>query len=116
LKSNDDSPHAQFTVALLPWGDLIEDYLDTLGLSLQDFQNEMTGGWLFGWIEALELVDVRTVLFCFSAHVQIPTHLVHKHSGATIWVLPPSWTYKCCAACPRFSRSFSQYSAQTFDT
>jgi glycosyltransferase involved in cell wall biosynthesis len=94
LKFNDDAPHGQFTVALLPWGDLIEDYLDTIGLSVQSFQDEMTGGWLFGWIEALQTANVRTVLFCFSAHVQIPTRLIHKHSGATIWVLPPSRIYK----------------------
>jgi starch synthase len=81
------------TVALLPWGDLIEDFLDTLGISLQEFQEEMTGGWLFGWIEALESVNVRTVLFCFSAHVQTPTRLTHKPSGTTIWVLPPSRLY-----------------------
>jgi starch synthase len=93
LKSSDDSPHEQFTIALLPWGDLIEDFLDTLGLSLQSFQDEMTGGWLFGWIEALQTANVRTVLFCFSAQVQTPTRLEHKPTGATIWVLPPSRFY-----------------------
>jgi starch synthase len=83
----------QLIIALLPWGDLIEDFLDTLGISLQSFQEDMTGGWLFGWIEALESVNVRTVLFCFSAQVQTPTRLTHKPSGCTICVLPPSRSY-----------------------
>jgi hypothetical protein len=38
------------TIALLPWGDLIEDFLDTIGVSFEAFCNEMTGGWLFGYI------------------------------------------------------------------
>jgi len=39
-------------LALLPWGDAIEDVLDTLGLSLIAFCTGMTDGWLFGYAEA----------------------------------------------------------------
>lgn len=49
-------------VALLPWGDLIDDFLDSIGLSFDDFRLRMTGGWLFGYVEALKAVGVRTVL------------------------------------------------------
>jgi hypothetical protein len=39
-------------VALLPWGDVIEDYLDAVRLSFEDLRTKMTGGWLFGSAEA----------------------------------------------------------------
>lgn len=80
----------QPTIALLPWGDLIEDFLDTIGVSFESFCNDMTGGWLFGYIAALQKVDVRTVLFCISARVTQPTRYCHKPTNATICVLPAS--------------------------
>ena len=42
------------TVALLPWGDEWEDFLAMIGVSFDEFCTEMTGGWLFGYIEALD--------------------------------------------------------------
>lgn len=76
------------TIALLPWGDLIEDFLDTIGISFEAFCNEMTGGWLFGYIEALKLTGVNTIVFCISARVQQVTRYTHKPTGAIICVLP----------------------------
>lgn len=76
------------TIALLHWGDLIEDFLDTIGVSFEAFCNEMTGGWMFGYIDALRLVGVRTVLFCVSARVAMPMRYTHKATGAIICVLP----------------------------
>lgn len=35
-------------IALVPWGNQIEDYLDAIGVSLEEFCQEMTGGWLSG--------------------------------------------------------------------
>ncbi|MEA5604519.1 glycosyltransferase family 4 protein [Nostoc sp. UHCC 0252] len=84
---------AQPIIALLHWGDLIEDFLDTIGVSFEAFCNEMTGGWMFGYIDALKLVDVRTVLFCISARVTEPTRYIHKLTGATICVLPAPKIY-----------------------
>jgi hypothetical protein len=43
------------SVVILPWGNDIEDFLDPIGLSLEQFCGEMTGGWLFGFSEALKL-------------------------------------------------------------
>ena len=37
------------TVAIFPWGEVIEQFLDSLGLDLDGFVNKMTGGWLFGY-------------------------------------------------------------------
>lgn len=81
------------TIALLHWGDLIEDFLDTIGVSFESFCNEMTGGWLFGYIDALRLAGVRTVLFCISAQVTEPMRYIHKPTGATIGVLPAPKIY-----------------------
>ncbi|MEA5622013.1 glycosyltransferase family 4 protein [Nostoc sp. UHCC 0251] len=78
----------QSTIALLHWGDLIEDFLDTIGVSFEAFCNEMTGGWMFGYISALKLAGVRTVLFCISGRVAEPMRYTHKPTGATICVLP----------------------------
>jgi glycosyltransferase involved in cell wall biosynthesis len=78
----------QPTIALLPWGDLIEDFLDSINVSFEVFCNEMTGGWMFGYVEALKRVDVRSVLFCISNRVTAPERHIHKPTGATICILP----------------------------
>lgn len=82
-----------FRVALLPWGDVIEDFLDGIGLSLDAFCQEMTGGWLFGYIEALQHVGIQTVVFCFSARVKAPVRRTHRPTGATICILPAPDSY-----------------------
>ena len=45
-------------VALLDWTHLLEDFLDNIGVSFEQFQREMTGGWLFGYVEALRAAGV----------------------------------------------------------
>lgn len=82
------------TVALLPWGDLIEDFLDSIGVSFEAFATEMTGGWLFGYIDALRTRGIRTVLFCVSARIGQHTNFTHSPTGATICVLPASRAYR----------------------
>lgn len=82
------------TIALLHWGDLIEDFLDTIGVSFEAFCNEMTGGWMFGYVDALRLAGVRTVLFCVSARVAAPSYFTHVPTGAKICVLPASRIYQ----------------------
>lgn len=81
-------------IALLHWGNLWEDFLDSIGVSFEAFCKEMTGGWMFGYIEALRLAGVRTVLFCISAGVTVPTRYTHEPTGATICVLPAPKIYR----------------------
>ncbi|UKO97242.1 glycosyltransferase family 4 protein [Nostoc sp. UHCC 0870] len=88
------SNQSEFTIALLHWGDLIEDFLDTIGVTFEAFCNEMTGGWMFGYIDALKLANVRTVLFCISARVTTTVRYTHKPTGATICVLPAPKLYQ----------------------
>jgi len=69
-------------LAVLPWGDLIEDFLDEIGVSLEDFSSRMTGGWLFGYVDALRLRGIRTCIFCFSDRVEGTVRKVHQATGA----------------------------------
>ena len=82
--------NAMATVALLPWGDLIEDFLDQIEVSLETFCTEMDGGWMFGYVEALRRAGVRMVVICVSARVHEPTPFTHGPTGAQFWVLPAS--------------------------
>jgi len=82
------------TIAILCWGNVIEDYLKDLDLSLDELCEEMTGGWLFGYIEALKHTEIRSVLIFTSDRVEIPTRYRHRPSGSTIWALPSPPPYK----------------------
>ncbi|HWE10570.1 MAG TPA: glycosyltransferase family 4 protein [Solirubrobacteraceae bacterium] len=75
-------------IALLPWGDVIEDFLDPLGLGLENLRDEMTGGWMFGYIEALARTGVETALIVVSRSVSRPTRWRHRPTGAPLIVLP----------------------------
>lgn len=94
------------TIALLPVGDLIEDFLDSIGVSFEAFCNEFMGSWMFGYIDALQLVGVRTVLFCFSARVDAPLRRIHKPTGVQICVLPAPRIYRAYRAAQRHTLNF----------
>ena len=81
-------------IAFLPWGDVIEDFLGGIGISIDDFVSKMSGGWLFGYIEALRLRGIQSTIFCFSESVNETVHRKHKSTGARIVLLPPSTTYR----------------------
>jgi glycosyltransferase involved in cell wall biosynthesis len=82
------------TVALLPWGDVVEDYLDPLAMGLEDLRDEMTGGWLFGFVEALGLAGVETTIVVVSRSVRKVTHWRHGPTGAPLVVLPVPRAYR----------------------
>jgi glycosyltransferase involved in cell wall biosynthesis len=82
------------TVALFDWSQLIEDYLDNIGVSFDDFCSTMNGGWMFGYISALKTAGVSTILFCVSAAVSETTYFKHAPTGARICVLPAPKSYR----------------------
>ncbi len=90
--SMENSTHQ--TIAFVPWGNVIEDYLDSINISLEKFCTDMTGGWLFGYIEALKRVGIQTILVCISVQVITPTRRLHPPTGATIFLLPVSKSYR----------------------
>jgi glycosyltransferase involved in cell wall biosynthesis len=83
-----DVPLRQRTVALLPWGDRFEDFYDKIGVSVETFRTQVTSGWLFHYIEALQSAGVRTVLYFASDTVDAPLRFTHAPTGAVVWLLP----------------------------
>lgn len=88
-----DTPQKQPTVAFLHCYDLIEDFLDSINISFETFCDRFIGSWMFGYINALQRVGVRTILFCISARVTEPSRFTHLPTGATICMLPASQSY-----------------------
>ncbi|TGQ48105.1 glycosyltransferase family 1 protein [Mesorhizobium sp. M00.F.Ca.ET.216.01.1.1] len=75
-------------VALFPWGDVMEEFLDPIGLRLEEFVGEMTGGWLFGYAAALQLAGHRPIIVCASEHASRTECYLHAGTGTPIWVVP----------------------------
>jgi glycosyltransferase involved in cell wall biosynthesis len=86
-----DREHAR--VAILPWGNVIEDYLDGIGVSFESFCEEMSGGWLFGYVEALEHAGVGAALVCVSERQPAGRYL-HRPTGAEVHVLEVTGAYR----------------------
>ena len=76
------------TIAIFPWGDVIEDYLAPMGLTATDFAEQMTGGWLFGYIAALQSAGWSPIVVAPSSAVHEATRLEHAATGAPIWLVP----------------------------
>lgn len=68
----------------------IEDYLDTIGLSLADYCERTTGTWLFGYVDALRSAGWEPIIFIVSRDVKTTMCLRHIPSGTRISVLPTS--------------------------
>lgn len=75
-------------VALFPWGDVVEEFLDPIGLRLEDFVERMTGGWLFGYAAALKLAGHKPLIVCASERVDLVTRHRHAATGTPIQVVP----------------------------
>ncbi|MGG6896958.1 glycosyltransferase family 4 protein [Rhizobium sp. BR 315] len=75
-------------IALFPWGDVIEEFLEPIGLELSDFVERMTGGWLFGYAAALSSVGHKPIIVCASERVTKIECYDHPGTGTPIWVAP----------------------------
>jgi hypothetical protein len=75
-------------VALLPAGDRFEDFFDKIGVTLETFRRDQTGGWLFNYVEALRRAGLDTVLVFTSARVRSVQRFVHEPTGCPVSVLP----------------------------
>jgi starch synthase len=80
-------------VALFPWGDVIEDFLEPLGLAAVDFAEQMTGGWLFGYAAALQSQGFRPIIVAASNGVKSTTELTHRATATPIWLVPGTSSY-----------------------
>ncbi|MBA2417190.1 MAG: glycosyltransferase family 4 protein [Geodermatophilaceae bacterium] len=54
----------------------------------------MSGGWLFGYIDALAALGVGAVLVCVTGRVDEPVRRTHRPSGAPMWLLPATGLYR----------------------
>ena len=75
-------------VAIVPWGDVIEDYLAPIGLTVHQFAREMSGGWLFGYVEGLKQAGWTPLVLAPSTSVRGIERLAHAATGAPIWLVP----------------------------
>jgi glycosyltransferase involved in cell wall biosynthesis len=82
------------SVALLPWGDVVEDFLEPLGVGLEGLRDQMAGGWLFGFVDALGRVGVETTVVVVSRSVDRVTRWRHVPTGAPLVVLPTPRPYR----------------------
>jgi starch synthase len=79
---------ASKVVALFPWGDVVEEFLEPIGLRLDDFVERMTGGWLFGYAAALQLLGHTPIIVCASERVDRIEPRRHVATGTPAWVVP----------------------------
>ncbi|MGH3049780.1 MAG: glycosyltransferase family 4 protein, partial [Gaiellaceae bacterium] len=82
------------TLALLPWGDMFEDWLDPLGVDLDGFRDSFSGSWMFAWVDALRLAGVRTTIVAVTKQVEQPLHFDHGPTQARVHLLPPTRVYR----------------------
>jgi starch synthase len=75
-------------VAILNSQDLIDDWIDHLGVSIDELRDELVGSWLFDYPRALARAGVDTSLVFFTRYVQRPERATHAPSGAALWLLP----------------------------
>ncbi|CAN5436270.1 hypothetical protein BH10PSE12_BH10PSE12_32610 [soil metagenome] len=80
----DDAP----AIAILPWGDVIEDFLDPLGLDARNYIDRASGGWLFGYVAALQEAGWRPVILWASRAVATPERIIHPATGVSVWLVP----------------------------
>src|ERR1700731_3239046 len=94
LSGSDAPANTSPALALLPaGGEVWEDFLATIGVSLEQFFSEGPGGWILGYMDALGRIGFRTVLIFFSAEVDKPRRYVDAASGARISILPAPRLY-----------------------
>lgn len=93
-------PSGQAKVAIAPWGNVIEDFLDPLGISLEQLATEMSGGWLFGYVAALRRARIDACILCVSVRVHRSTRIVNPKTGVATIILPASRTYRSLRAFP----------------
>ena len=81
-------------VVIIDWCHLYEDFLDTLDVSFDDLRTELTGGWLFGYIEALQRAGAHASFLCVSNRVTSPERVIHEPTGAPLIILPAPRCYR----------------------
>ena len=74
-------------MAILVWGDVFHDFLDRLGVSLDQFCDEFTGSWVFGNAAALKTAGAQTLIICPTTKARTPVARIHAPTGARLLLL-----------------------------
>ena len=75
-------------MAIIPWGTVFEEYLDPLGIGLEEFRTQVTDGWLFNYVRALAATGIDATIILVSTSVRTPLHSVHEPTGCGFVALP----------------------------
>ena len=87
-------PQPSPTIGLLSWGNVVEDFLGPAELTLEQFRDEFTGSWMFGWARALATAGVTTEIVCVSREARATIHTTHRPTGAALTILPATRAYR----------------------
>lgn len=85
---------SQFRIGLFPWGGVVEDFLRPIGVDRRSFAEEMSGGWLFGYITALAREGVATSIFGFSEAISEIERRVNPATGVATLYMPAGRLYR----------------------
>ena len=85
-------------VALFPWGDVFHDFLDPLGITLEEFRDDFTGSWMFGYVAALAAAGVRTTVVCPTTKVRALRRETHAPTGAALVFVPAGRAFESIRA------------------
>lgn len=86
-------------VALLPWGDVVEDWIEPLGLSAESLGRRLPSSlWMLGFARALATAGADTVIVWFSSRVEEPLRFRHDETGIRMTVLPSSASFRAARA------------------
>ena len=100
------------TLALVHWGNTIDDFLRPNRLDLGTFARSFVGSWMFGYVEALRAADADVVLFLFSEEIEETMRLRHEPTGARIVALPAPRAYRRLRR--RMTDPYGRSAEQTF--
>jgi len=82
------------TVAIIPWGHVIEDFLRPHRLTIEDFCTDFTGSWVFGYAEALRAAGMCPLIVVVSNGVRRTVRRTHRATGIDMCVLPVPRRYR----------------------
>jgi hypothetical protein len=72
------------TVAIVVAGNVLEDWLVPLGVSFDEFLEEMSGSWVFNYVSAMSRTGIRPIIVCHTENVTTPERFVHRPTGETV--------------------------------
>ena len=83
----------QNRIALFPWGGVLEDFLAPIGIDHVHFAEQMSGGWLFAYADALRRQGVDTVIVALSRRIDRIERRTNPHTGTETILLPAPSMY-----------------------